>query len=55
LQTVKWDQLKPVYAHPINSGIGYPTEGQKVQVNSNGKVEVKGWAHGDGDLGTQAT
>lgn len=52
LQTVQWDKLKPVYAFPINSGIGFPVEGQKVELNSIGTVDIKGWAHGDGADGT---
>lgn len=43
---------KAVYAHPINSGIGMPVEG----TSFNGhKLEVRGWAHGEGSQGTQAT
>jgi hypothetical protein len=38
--------------HPINSAIGYPEEGFKVNGHS---IEIKGWAHGDGTEGTQAT
>lgn len=41
-----------MYAQPINSGIGFPIEGQ---VLSGEKVEIKGWAHGEGSQGTQAT
>ena len=49
---MQWDKLKPVYAFPINSGIGFPIEGQKVEINSTGTVDIKGWAHGDGADGT---
>lgn len=52
ISQVKWDQHKPVYAHPINSGVGYPVEGTSV---SGHQLEIKGWAHGEGNEGTQAT
>lgn len=37
---------------PINSAIGFPVEGQSLNGPS---VEIKGWAHGEGSAGTQAT
>jgi len=40
---------------PINSGIGFPSGGENVKISEEGKVVIKGWAHGDGADGTQAT
>lgn len=37
---------------PINSAIGFPTEAAQL---SGPSVEIKGWAHGEGSAGTQAT
>ncbi len=48
INNVNWNNYKAVYWHPINSGIGYPVQGTKV----NGVFEVAGWAHGDGLTGT---
>jgi DMSO/TMAO reductase YedYZ molybdopterin-dependent catalytic subunit len=48
INTVNWNNYPAVYWHPINSGIGYPVQGTKV----NGVFEVAGWAHGDGLTGT---
>jgi hypothetical protein len=53
MSQVKWDELEAVYGHPINSGIAFPQEGQVVKKGD--KIEIKGWAHGDGTKGTQAT
>ncbi len=48
INNVNWNNYKAVYWQPINSGIGYPVQGTKV----NGVFEVAGWAHGDGLTGT---
>lgn len=47
--TVEWDKHKPVYWHPLNSGIGTPLPEQRLTET----CEIKGWAHGV--QGTQAT
>jgi len=52
ISQVKWDRHKPVMGQVINSAVGYPYPGEKI---SGHTLELRGWAHGDGWTGTQAT
>lgn len=36
VSTIQWDKHEPVYWHPINSGIGFPEDGQEI----TGKITV---------------
>jgi hypothetical protein len=40
----------------INSAIAYPCENEKVTISKDQEfIEISGWAHGDGESGSQAT
>lgn len=50
---VDWAAWKCVYGQVINSAFAHPMNGMTVTPGSNGKVEICGWAHGNGEAGSQ--
>lgn len=52
---VQWDMWKCVYGQVINSAFVKPAKETEVTVNENGKVDITGWAHGNGESGNQVT
>ena len=51
---VDWNAWKCVYGQVLNSAFAYPRQGLTVQPGPSGKVEISGWAHGNGEAGSQA-
>lgn len=52
----KWDEHPPIIYQVVNSAITQPCEGQKMAIigrtGEERSVEVSGWAHGDGKVGS---
>lgn len=50
---VDWNAWKCVYGQVINSAFAFPQYNQEVSLDAQGAVEINGWAHGNGETGSQ--